>query len=152
MRHSGDGAIAALFLCFLLLSCDSGGGIEPEASSPCESIVPRRISAEDAVEAGKRDAAYIIQDGEVRRTSVQWMSFGQALRAMGAGPNFSGWGGGSCVWLVTLDGFFYAPGPGSDPRDAPGSPGPVCGRIGVAITPDTGGYLHLTFQEIEDCG
>ena len=71
---------------------------------------------------------------------------------MGAGPNFSGWGGGNCVWLVTLDGFFYAPGPGADSRDTPRPEGPACGRIGVAIRPDTGKYLHITFQGIDDCG
>jgi hypothetical protein len=134
-------------LALLLLSCASGGDADPVASAACESTVPVTVSADEAVDAAREQAAYIIQDGEVRRSSVELASFGQALRKMSAHPN-SGWDPDACVWLVILDGFFYAPGPGSDT----GSRGLTCGRIGVAIRPDTGQYLHITFQGIDDCG
>ena len=80
MGHGTAGVIAALFWCFLLLSCNSGGDTTSSPSSPCESVAPGRISADEAVDAARGEADYIIQDGEVRRSSVEFTSFGQALR------------------------------------------------------------------------
>jgi len=152
LRPYAAGVVAALSLSLFLGACESGGGSTPSASAQCESVTPTPISADEAVEAGKREAAYIIQDQEVGRSSARWMSFGDALEEMGAGPNFSGWEASACVWLVSLDGFFYAPAPPVGPTGLETPRGPVCGRIGVAIRPDTGAYLHITFQEIADCG
>jgi hypothetical protein len=132
------GLVVGMALALLLLSCASDGDADPVAPAACESTVPVTVSADEAVDAAREQAAYIIQDGEVRRSSVELASFGQALRKMSAHPN-SGWGPDACVWLVILDGLFYAPGPGAGSDT--GSRGPTCGRIGVAIRPDTGQYL-----------
>jgi hypothetical protein len=52
----------------------------------------------------------------------------------------------TCVWLVTIEGSFYEPGP---PADEPEEL--VCGRIDL-ILPESGGeYRGLTFREIDEC-
>jgi hypothetical protein len=141
MHWWAGGIVAVVGLPLLLFSCTSGGDAGPVASAPCESTVPATLAADEALDAASEQAAYIIQDGEIQRSSARFMRFGQALGEMRAHPNFSGWDADACVWLVILDGFFYAPGPD-------GSRGPTCGRIGVAIRPDTGAYLHITWESM----
>jgi len=142
----------ALGLSLLPGACERSGDRTSAPSGECEPATSTAISADEAVDAGKREAAYILKNQEAIRAPATWMSFSDALDEMGAGPDFSGWKAEACVWLVTLDGFFYAPAGPAVPAGPETPSGPVCGRIGVAIRPDNGAYLHITFQEIDKCG
>jgi hypothetical protein len=149
----------AATLALLLAACgDAGqganGGDSDDAQAsltgyPCESVAPPSISSDEAVAVAREDAAHIIKDGEVRSTAVELMSIQQAQQVV-SGADVVGQPQ-SCIWLVTMDGFFYEPQGPVVPDRTPMPEGTVCGRIRVIIIPDTGHYDTLQFERIDDC-